>query len=265
MAKRLNVVGLMNVQYAVKRDKDSNENVVYVLEVNPRGSRTVPFVAKATGVAVANIAAKVMAGEKLKTLGITTDLVPFDFSVKESVFPFRKFAGVDIVLGPEMRSTGEVMGISDQFPIAFAKSQLAASVEIPETGNVFISVRGVHKERVVDVARKISAMGYKIIATPGTAQRLQESGIEAEPIRKLRDGSPNLIDRMKDGEVDLILNTPNGKGARTDEGIIRAAAVQYGVPCITTIQAVEVLVDSLVVMRKESMDVESLQERFGRA
>jgi carbamoyl-phosphate synthase large subunit len=265
MAKRLNVVGLMNVQFAVKRDKDSNENVVYVLEVNPRGSRTVPFVAKATGVAVANIAAKVMAGEKLKTLGITTDLVPFDFSVKESVFPFRKFAGVDIVLGPEMRSTGEVMGISDQFPIAFAKSQLAASVEIPETGNVFISVRGVHKERVVDVARKISAMGYKIIATPGTAQRLQESGIEAEPIRKLRDGSPNLIDRMKDGEVDLILNTPNGKGARTDEGIIRAAAVQYGVPCITTIQAVEVLVDSLVVMRKESMDVESLQERFGRA
>jgi carbamoyl-phosphate synthase large subunit len=223
------------------------------LEVNPRGSRTVPFVAKATGVPVANIAAKVMTGEKLKSLGITEDLTPHDYSVKESVFPFRKFAGVDIVLGPEMRSTGEVMGVSDQFPVAFAKSQLASGVEIPDGGTVFISVRGVHKERVVDVA------------TPGTAQRLQESGIEAEPIKKLRDGSPNLIDRMKDDAVDLVLNTPNGKGARTDEGIIRAAAVQQGVPCITTIQAVEVLVDALVVMRKESMDVESLQDRYAKA
>jgi len=265
MARRLNVVGLMNVQFAVKRNKASGESTVYVLEVNPRGSRTVPFVAKATGVPVANIAAKVMAGETLSSLGINRDLVPVNFSVKESVFPFRKFAGVDIVLGPEMRSTGEVMGVSKQFPIAFAKSQLAAGVELPDNGTIFISVRGVHKDRVVVVAEKIRGLGYRIIATPGTAQRLRDSGIEAETIQKLRDGSPNLIDKMKDEEVDLVLNTPNGKGARTDEGIIRAAAVQNGVPCITTIQAIEVLVDALVVMKKESMDVESLQERFAQA
>lgn len=157
------------------------------------------------------------------------------------------------------------MGVSDQFPVAFAKSQLASGVEIPEGGTVFVSVRGAHKERVVDVAKKLRDLGYKLIATPGTAQRLQEAGIDADPIKKLRDGSPNLIDRMKDDDVDLVLNTPNGKGARTDEGIIRAAAVQNGVPCITTIQAVEVLVDSLVVMQKESMAVESLQERFAKA
>ena len=265
MARRLNVIGLMNVQFAVKKDKETGQHTVYVLEVNPRGSRTVPFVAKATGVPVANIAAKIMAGEKLKSLGITDDLTPHSFSVKESVFPFRKFAGVDIVLGPEMRSTGEVMGVSDQFPVAFAKSQLASGVEIPEGGTVFISVRGVHKDRVVGVAEKLRGLGYKLIATPGTAQRLQESGVEAEAIKKLRDGSPNLIDRMKDEDVDLVLNTPNGKGARTDEGIIRAAAVQHGVPCITTIQAVEVLVDALVVMQKESMTVESLQDRYAKA
>jgi len=253
------------IQFAVKRDKATGEATVYVLEVNPRGSRTVPFVAKSTGVPVANIAAKVMTGETLKSLGITSDLVPKRVSVKESVFPFRKFAGVDIVLGPEMRSTGEVMGVSEQFPVAFAKSQLASGFEMPESGTVFISVRGVHKDRVVEVAKKIRSLGYKVIATPGTAQRLQDSGVEAEAIKKLRDGSPNLIDKMKDEEVDLILNTPNGKGARTDEGKIRAAAVQNGVPCITTIQAIEVLVDALIVMKKESMGVESLQERFATA
>ena len=262
MAQRLNVVGLMNVQFAVKKDKETGKSNLYVIEVNPRGSRTVPFVAKATGVPVANIAAKVMAGEKLKSLGIDGDLKAYDYSVKESVFPFRKFAGVDIVLGPEMRSTGEVMGVSDQFPVAFAKSQLASGLQIPEGGMVFISVRGVHKERVVEVAKKLRDLGYQLAATPGTAQRLEESGIEAQVVKKLRDGSPNLIDRMKDEDIDLILNTPNGKGARTDEGKIRAAAVQHGIPCITTIQAMEILVDSLVVMQKESMAVESLQERY---
>ena len=164
-----------------------------------------------------------------------------------------------------MRSTGEVMGVSEQFPVAFAKSQLASGLQIPEGGTVFISVRGVHKERVVEVAKKLRDLGYKLIATPGTAQRLQESGVETEKVKKLRDGSPNLIDRMKDEDVDLILNTPNGKGARTDEGKIRAAAVQQGVPCITTIQAIEVLVDSLVVMQKESMAVEPLQDRYANA
>jgi carbamoyl-phosphate synthase large subunit len=264
MAQYLNVVGLMNVQFAIKRDKDSGEDTIYVLEVNPRGSRTVPFVAKATGVPVANIAAKVMAGETLLSLGQTSDLVPRAVSVKESVFPFRKFAGVDIVLGPEMRSTGEVMGISDNFPVAFAKAQLAAGVELPKSGRVFVSVRGAHKDRAVEVARGMHELGYELIATEGTSLRIEEAGIPVERVKKLKEGSPNLIDHMKNGLVDLILNTPNGKGARTDEGKIRAAAVQNGVPCMTTIQAAEVLVQALQALRQESIEVEPLQERFAQ-
>jgi len=260
MAKYLNVVGLMNVQFAIKKEADVTN--VYVLEVNPRGSRTVPFVAKATGVPVAKIAAKVMAGMTLKEQGITEELVPAQVSVKESVFPFRKFAGVDIVLGPEMRSTGEVMGISPDFPTAFAKSQLAAGVILPESGRVFVSVRGPHKDRAVQVARQLQAMGYDIIATPGTARVIEEAGIPVESVKKLSEGSPNLIDHMKNEAVDLIINTPNGKGARTDEGKIRAAAVQAGIPCITTIQAAEAAVEALQSLRKQPMEVQALQERF---
>jgi carbamoyl-phosphate synthase large subunit len=185
-------------------------------------------------------------------------------SVKESVFPFRKFAGVDIVLGPEMRSTGEVMGISDNFPVAFAKAQLAAGVELPKSGRVFVSVRGAHKDRAVEVARGMHELGYELIATEGTSLRIEEAGIPVERVKKLKEGSPNLIDHMKNGLVDLILNTPNGKGARTDEGKIRAAAVQNGVPCMTTIQAAEVLVQALQALRQESIEVEPLQERFAQ-
>ena len=264
MAKKLNVVGLMNVQFAIKRDAETKSDVVYVLEVNPRGSRTVPFVAKATGVPVARIAAKVMTGKTLKELGVTEDLVARDVSVKESVFPFRKFAGVDIVLGPEMRSTGEVMGVSDEFPMAFAKSQLGAGIELPDGGRVFMSVRGVHKERAAKIAKQIHELGYEIIATQGTAKRLAEDGIPVEAVKKLREGSPNLIDHLKNEAVDLIINTPNGKGARTDEGQIRAAAVQHGVPCVTTIQASEAMTASLLALRNGTMDVESLQDRFGK-
>lgn len=260
MAKYLNVVGLMNVQFAIKKEADTTN--VYVLEVNPRGSRTVPFVAKATGAPVAGIAAKVMAGKTLKELGITEELVPKQVSVKESVFPFRKFAGVDIVLGPEMRSTGEVMGISPDFPTAFAKSQLAAGVILPEKGRVFLSVRGSHKQRIVEVAKQLHEMGYEILATYGTAKVIEEAGVPVEPVKKLNEGSPNLIDHMKNEAVDLIINTPIGKGARTDEGQIRAAAVQAGLPCITTIQAAEVAVKALQSLRERPMDVESLQDRF---
>ncbi len=260
MAKYLKVVGLMNVQFAIKKEKDITN--VYVLEVNPRGSRTVPFVAKATGVAVAGIAAKVMAGMTLKELGVTQELVPSQVSVKESVFPFRKFAGVDIVLGPEMRSTGEVMGISPDFPTAFAKSQLAAGVILPEKGRVFISVRELHKVRTVEVAKKLNAMGYELIATDGTARVLEAAGVPVERVKKLKEGSPNLIDHMKNEAVDLIINTPNGKGARTDEGQIRAASVQAGLPCITTIQAAEVAVQALQSLREQPMEVQALQDRF---
>ncbi len=260
MAKHLNVVGLMNVQFAVKKEADGWN--VYVLEVNPRASRTVPFVAKATGVAVASIAAKVMAGAKLADLGFTQEPVPSRVSCKESVFPFRKFAGVDIVLGPEMRSTGEVMGIGRNFAIAFAKGQLAAGVNLPESGRIFVSVTDRHKERVVEVARQLKELGFVIISTSGTAKRLQEAGIEVESVKKIIEGHPNLIDHMKNEDIDLIINTPIGKGARTDEGSIRAAAVQHGVPCITTIQAAEAAVQAMTALRSEQMEVESLQERF---
>ena len=260
MARRLKVVGLMNVQFAIK--EEDGKSVVYVLEVNPRASRTVPFVAKATGVAVANIATKVMVGLKLKDLGITSEPIPRSVSVKESVFPFRKFAGVDIVLGPEMRSTGEVMGISDEFPIAFNKSQIAAGVVLPSSGNVFLSIASRHRDGITDMAQQLHDMGYKLLATAGTALVLERANIPVSKVKKLAEGNPNLIDYLKNDEVSLIINTPSGKGARTDEGRIRAAAVQSGVPCITTIAAARLAVEAMLVMRTKPMTVMSLQERF---
>ena len=243
MAMKLKVVGLMNVQFAVKRE--NGKAIVYVIEVNPRASRTVPFVAKATGVHVAKIAAKVMAGMTLDELGIDQEIRPDQYCVKESVFPFRKFVGVDIVLGPEMRSTGEVMGISPDFAIAFAKSQLGAGVVLPGSGRVFISVSARHKDTAAKLAKRLHGLGYELLATDGTAKRLAEEGVPVERVKKIIEGHPNLIDHMKNEGVDLILNTPNGKGARTDEGRIRATAVQHGIPCITTIQAAEAAVCKL--------------------
>ncbi len=261
MAKRLKVVGLMNVQFAVKLE-DDGRNVVYVLEVNPRASRTVPFVAKATGVPVANIAAKVMVGLKLKDMGITGEPIPRSISVKEAVFPFRKFAGVDIVLGPEMRSTGEVMGISDDFAIAFNKSQVAAGTVLPKSGNVFLSIASRQRAGIDKLARQLHEAGYKLLATTGTALQIERAGIPVVRVKKLAEGHPNLIDYLKNDEVSLIINTPSGKGARTDEGRIRAAAVQFGVPCITTLSAGKIAVEAMMVAREKEMGVLSLQERF---
>jgi carbamoyl-phosphate synthase large subunit len=261
LAKRLNVIGLMNIQFAVKQE-DGRPNI-YVLEVNPRASRTVPFVAKATGAPVAKYAAKVMAGMTLAELGVTSEPIPAHVSIKESVFPFRKFVGVDIVLGPEMRSTGEVMGVSERFSIAFAKSQLAGGVVLPESGNIFVSVSARHKDLISDLAKRLTGLGFNMLATEGTAKRLEEEGIPVQLVKKIAEGHPNLIDHLKNDEVALILNTPNGKGARTDEGRIRAAAVQHGVPCITTIQAAGAAVKAMEALREEEMNVESLQERFG--
>jgi len=260
MAKELNVIGLMNVQFAIKHDE--GRDTVYVLEVNPRASRTVPFVAKATGVPIAGIAAKVMAGATLAEIGFTAEPIPKHISVKESVFPFRKFVGVDIVLGPEMRSTGEVMGIASTFPMAFAKSQLAAGAKLPDSGRVFISVTTRHKKRIIPIAKQLHEMGYEILATLGTAAELEAASIPVQRVKKIIEGHPNLIDHMKNEGVDLILNTPSGKGARTDEGTIRATAVQHGIPCITTIQAAEAAVQAIAALRHEEMDVMSLQERF---
>ncbi len=260
LALHLNVVGLMNIQFAVKTE-DGKPNV-YVLEVNPRASRTVPFVAKATGVPIAKIAAKVMTGMTLKQLGIDREPIPAHVSIKESVFPFRKFAGVDIVLGPEMRSTGEVMGISKRFSIAFAKSQLGAGVLLPTSGKIFISVTERHKDQVATLAARLHQLGFELMATSGTATRLEEAGIPVEPVKKLAEGHPNLIDYLIDGNVSLILNTPSGKGARTDEGRIRASAVQHGVPSITTFQAAEAAVMAMEALRENDMRVQSLQDRF---
>jgi carbamoyl-phosphate synthase large subunit len=263
MAKHLRVIGLMNVQFAIK--KEDGKPVVYVLEVNPRASRTVPFVAKATGVPLAMIAAKVMTGLTLPELGLTREPIPSHVSVKESVFPFRKFAGVDIVLGPEMRSTGEVMGVSERFSIAFAKAQLAAGTVLPTEGKIFVSVSKRDKEAAVDIARRLVALGHEIVATEGTGQRLEEAGIRVAVVRKLSEGRPNLLDYLNDGQIKLVLNTPSGKGARTDEGRIRAAAVQLGVPCITTLPAAEAAVKAMEALREEEMTVQALQDRFPKS
>jgi carbamoyl-phosphate synthase large subunit len=260
MARYLQVKGLMNVQFAVKREE--GRQVVYVLEVNPRASRTVPFVSKATGMPLAKAAAKVMVGVSLAEQGYTTEPVPKRVSVKEAVFPFVKFAGVDIVLGPEMKSTGEVMGISEHFPIAFAKSQLAAGTVLPIKGKVFISVADRAKEHMPELARMLEQMGYELIATRGTAICLEQAGVKVQSIKKLQEGHPNVLDFMIDGDLQLVMNTPSGKGARTDEGRIRAAAVSHGVPCITTIQAADAAVRAMLALRSEDMEVEAVQDRF---
>ena len=264
MAKRLKVVGLMNVQFAIKEEEDGKQTV-YVLEVNPRASRTVPFVAKATGVPVANIAAKVMVGLKLKDLGVTGEPVPRSISVKEAVFPFRKFAGVDIVLGPEMRSTGEVMGISDDFAIAFNKSQIAAGCVLPTSGNIFLSISSRQRKGIDVLAKQLHDLGYRLLATTGTALEIERANVPVTRVKKLAEGHPNLIDYLKNDDVSLIINTPNGKGARTDEGRIRAAAVQFGVPCITTLSAGRIAIEAMQAASEKDMTVLSLQERFAKA
>jgi len=254
LAEALNVLGLMNIQFAVK-DGD-----IYVLEVNPRASRTVPFVSKATGLNLARVATRVMVGQSLDDQGITSEPVPGYVSVKESVFPFAKFAGVDIVLGPEMRSTGEVMGIDRDFAAAFAKSQTAAYSALPASGTVFVSVAPRDKAAVVPVAAALAAMGYTLMSTSGTAAALAEAGIAVTPVRKIHEGRPNLLDHMANGGIALIVNTPRGKGARTDEGRIRASAVSHGVPCITTIAGAKAAVAALERLRGGKLDVYALQD-----
>ena len=256
LAKALRVRGLMNVQYAIK------DNEIYVIEVNPRASRTVPFVGKATGVAWAKIAAKVMAGKSLDELGVQELPPPKHTSVKEVVFPFAKFPGVDVILGPEMRSTGEVMGIDDDFPTAFAKSQIAAGTVLPVKGNVFISVREGDKEAVVPVAKKLAAGGFNLIATSGTFKVLQQNDIPATKISKMAEGRPNINDLIKNGQIQLIINTPTKKGPQTDEGKIRSMAVLNKIPMITTMTAASAAVRAIDAIRAEEWGVKPLQAYF---
>jgi carbamoylphosphate synthase large subunit/REP element-mobilizing transposase RayT len=254
MARELNVRGLMNVQFAVK-GKD-----VYVLEVNPRASRTVPFVSKAIGVPLAKLAAKVMAGKTLRELGFTKEIVPKHFSVKEAVFPFLRYQGQDISLGPEMKSTGEVMGIDHDLGLAYAKSQMAAPPPLPKSGNVFVSVKDSDKTAVVSVVREFVSLGFGIIATSGTATALEAARVPVTRVFKIREGRPNVLDRVKNGDISFIINSPSGKIPREDEVTIRNAAIAQKIPIMTTLRAAQASVYGIRSLQKNKVRVRSLQE-----
>jgi carbamoyl-phosphate synthase large subunit len=254
MAKALDVRGLMNVQFAVK------DETVYVLEVNPRASRTVPFVSKAIGRPLAKLAAKVMTGMKLRDLGFTEEIIPTHYSLKEAVFPFAKFRGTDILLGPEMKSTGEVMGIDDDFGLAYAKSQMAAMPPLPLSGNVFISVRDADKPAILYLARGLQELGFWVYSTSGTATALENAGVPVCRLFKLAEGRPNVLDMLKNGEIALIINTPAGPVARQDEIKIRTTALYQRVPVMTTLAAAQATLRALQSLKTRTLGVKSLQE-----
>jgi carbamoyl-phosphate synthase large subunit len=254
MARELNVRGLMNVQFAVKGDD------VYVLEVNPRASRTVPFVSKAIGVPLAKLAAKVMTGKSLRELGFTEEIVPKHFSVKEAVFPFLRYEGLDISLGPEMKSTGEVMGMDIDLGLAYAKSQMAAPPPLPKKGKVFISVKDTDKEAVIPVAREFVKLGFEIISTSGTADALTKAKIKITKVFKIHEGRPNVLDRIKNGDINFIINTPSGKIPREHEVVIRNAALAAKIPIMTTVRAALASANGIRSLQKRKVQVRSLQE-----
>jgi len=235
-------------------------DVLYVLEVNPRASRTVPFVSKATGVAWAKIAAKVMAGKKLSDLGIKGEYTIDHIAVKESVFPFNRFPGVDPVLGPEMKSTGEVMGIDRDFGRAYAKSQIAAGQILPVEGNVFVSVRNKDKRSIIYIAKKLVDLGFSLFATSGTSKVLGKNGLTVETVFKITEGRPNIADMIKNGEIALIINTPSGREAHTDQHSLRSLAVMYSVPYITTISGASAAVNGIEFLQKGEVEVKALQD-----
>src|SRR5213083_2610897 len=254
MARELNVRGLMNVQFAVKGED------VYVLEVNPRASRTVPFVSKAIGVPLAKLAAKVMAGKTLRELGFTREIVPKHFSVKEAVFPLLRYEGLDISLGPEMKSTGEVMGMDVDLGLAYAKSQMAAPPPLPKKGKVFISVKDTDKEAVIPVAREFVKLGFEIISTGGTAEALTKAKIKVTKVFKIHEGRPNVLDRIKNGDINFIINTPSGKIPREHEVVIRNAALAAKIPIMTTVRAALAGANGIRSLQKRKVQVRSLQE-----
>jgi carbamoyl-phosphate synthase large subunit len=256
MAKAIGVVGLMNVQYAIK------DGEIYVLEVNPRASRTVPFVSKAIGRPLAKYAAMIMTGMKLSDprINFTKEIIPKHFSLKEAVFPFAKFRGTDILLGPEMKSTGEVMGIDDDFGLAYAKSQMAAMPPLPLSGNIFISVRDEDKPAILDLARGLIKLGFVVLSTSGTAAALEHAGVPVRTLFKLNEGRPNVLDLLKNDEVALIINTPAGPVARQDEVRIRTTALYQRVPVMTTLAAAQATLRALRSLKTKTLGVKSLQE-----
>ena len=253
LAQALQIVGLMNVQFAIKDD------IVYVLEVNPRASRTVPFISKAVGVPLAKLATRAMMGVRLHDQGLTEEVIPPFLAVKESVFPFSRFAGVDIILGPEMRSTGEVMGLDEDFGRAFIKSQIAAGQLLPRTGTVFISVKNRDKRAVVLVAQRLEELGFALVATQGTAKVLQRYGLHASAVKKIHEGRPNVLDLIKSGQIQLVINTPSGRLPRADEVQIRSAAATLGIPCVTTIAGAQASVNGMSALLKHQLTVKPLQ------
>ena len=257
IAMALEVKGLVNIQFAVKSP------TIYVLEVNPRASRTVPFVSKATGVPLARLAAKVMVGRRLDDLGLTREPEVAHISVKKSVFPYGSFPGVDIIGGPEMRSTGEVMGIADDFGTAFAKAQMSASLPLPLSGKVFLSVKDSDKREIIDIAKRLRSLGFEILATRGTHKVLVRNGVtQAQLVKKIDEGRPNVLDIIRNHDVGLVINTPSGKEPRTDEARIRAFTVPNGIPCITTLSAAQAALGGIEALRQSQWGVRPLQDYY---
>ncbi|MGO9146514.1 MAG: carbamoyl-phosphate synthase large subunit [Desulfomonilia bacterium] len=256
IASELGVVGLMNIQYAIK------DGEAYVLEVNPRASRTVPFVSKAIGVPIAKLATKVMLGHSLKSLGFTKKIIPAHVSVKESVFPFKRFPNINIALGPEMKSTGEVMGIDTSFELAFAKSQLAAGAELPTSGAVFISVHDFYKERIVPVAHSFVALGFSILSTTGTAAYLNAHGVDVKTVLKVSEGRPNVVDYIKNGHIQLVINTSIGRRPSEDAYHLRQSAIRYNIPYSTTIAASKAMTEAIRALQHKELQVCALQDYY---
>ncbi len=257
LAKELNVIGLMNVQFAVK------DNLIYVLEVNPRASRTVPFVSKATGLPLAKIAAKLMVGITLKELGIKKDPEIDYIAVKEAVFPFDKFPGVDTILGPEMKSTGEVMGIDTDFGLAYAKAEAASGNRIPSKGRFFLSVKDKDKPLIIEIARRLQKAGIQLIATKGTAEYLRLNGIYVETVNKINEGRPNIVDLIKNNEISFIINTVSGARAKKDSFYIRNSAIKYNVPYTTTISGARAVVSAIEMLLRKDLTIKSIQDYHG--
>ncbi|HIH61732.1 MAG TPA: carbamoyl-phosphate synthase large subunit, partial [Methanobacteriales archaeon] len=256
LALELKVVGLINIQYAVKANEDPP---VYILEANPRASRTVPFVSKATGVPLAKVAAKLMLGEKLSSMGLTSEKEIDHVAVKESVFPFIKLPGADSVLGPEMKSTGESMGIDENFGLAYYKSQLSANMELPVEGKIFISVKDPDKAKIADIVQKAEELGFKVIATRGTAEAVKNIS-KVEVINKVSQASPNIKDAILSGEVGLIINTPSGKQSADDGYIIRRMAIELGIPYVTTLAGARAALNAIEAVKMGKITVKSLNE-----
>ena len=254
LAKALQVVGLMNIQFAVKDDQ------VYILEANPRASRTVPFVSKATGIPLAKIAVLIMSGQTLADVDVTQEVIPTHLSVKEAVLPFSKFPGTDTLLGPEMRSTGEVMGIDIDFGRAFAKAELAASQELPLGGTTFISMNDREKEAVVPIAKELSALGFQLIATAGTRKVLQARGLDVGLVYKVHEGRPHVLDAIKNKEIQLVINTPSGATAQEDDRMIRRTALDYKIPTITTLSGARATIKAIRSLQTQPLTVKALQD-----